>query len=113
MPAYVISMMSISNPETYQKYTDRTPPIVKKYEGKFLARGGDVLTLEGAPYTDRLVLLEFPSNQHILDWMDDPEYQEAMIYRHASSIATILVIEGSENSLDPDPQLDKLINLKF
>ena len=30
MPAYVLSMMTIHDPETYRKYTDRTPPVVKK-----------------------------------------------------------------------------------
>ena len=39
MPAFVISMMSVHDPETYSKYTSRTPPIVKKYGGKFLTRG--------------------------------------------------------------------------
>ena len=41
MPAYVVSMMSIQDPTTYKKYTDRTPPIVARYGGKFLARGGE------------------------------------------------------------------------
>ena len=103
--AYVISMMSITDAETYRKYTDRTPPIVEKYGGKFLARGGDILTVEGEEYKDRMVILEFPSRQHILDWFDDPEYQEAKVFRHASSNARILVIDGNDNTLDPDPQL--------
>jgi uncharacterized protein (DUF1330 family) len=47
MAAYVVSMMSIQDPKTYKKYTDRTPPIVKRYGGKFLARGGDITTIEG------------------------------------------------------------------
>ena len=29
MPAYVISMMRIEDPETYRKYTNLTPPLVK------------------------------------------------------------------------------------
>ena len=29
MPAYVLSMMTIHDPETYRKYTDRTPPVLK------------------------------------------------------------------------------------
>lgn len=105
MPAYVVSMMSISDAETYRKYTDRTPPIVEKYGGKFLARGGDILTVEGEPYEDRMVILEFPSRQAILDWFADPDYQEAKAFRHASSEARILVIDGSDNTLDPDPKL--------
>ncbi len=105
MTAYVISMMSISDAQTYRKYTDRTPPIVKRYGGKFLARGGDILTVEGEEYKDRMVLLEFPSRQDILDWFADPEYQQAKAFRHASSVARILVIDGNENTLDPDPKL--------
>ena len=105
MPAYVISMMSIHDPKTYKKYTDRTPPIVKRHGGKFLARGGDVTTIEGESYQDRLVILEFPSKQSVLDWMSDPEYQDAMTVRHASSKARILLIEGDSDSFDPDPRL--------
>lgn len=105
MSAYVVSMMSIQDPATYKKYTDRTPPIVKRYGGKFLARGGEITTLEGTPYQDRMVILEFPSKQSVLDWMADPEYQEAMTFRHAASTARILLIEGDADTLDPDPKL--------
>ena len=105
MPAYVISMMSIHDPTTYRKYTDRTPPIVKRHGGKFLARGGDVTTLEGESYPDRLVILEFHSKRSVLDWMADPEYKDAMTFRHASSAARILLIEGDTDSFDPDPRL--------
>ncbi len=47
MPAYVLSMMTIHDPETYRKYTDRTPPVVKKYGGQFLTRGEPVTCQEG------------------------------------------------------------------
>ena len=105
MPAYVISMMSIHDPKTYRKYTDRTPPIVKRHGGKFLTRGGDVTTLEGESYQDRMVILKFPSKQSVLDWMADPEYQNAMTFRHASSEARILLQEGDIDSFNPDPKL--------
>ncbi len=105
MTVYVLSMMSIDDPETYRKYTDRTPPIVASYGGKFLARGGKVTTIEGEPYQDRLVVLEFPSEQAVNDWLADPAYQEAVVFRHASSQARILMIEADNNTLDPDPKL--------
>ncbi len=106
MPAYVIAMMHIHDPETYSKYTDRTPPTVKKYGGKFLTRGETVTTLEGEPYTDRMVILEFPSKVHVEDWIADPEYKEATEFRYASShMRMLLVQEGGENSEDPDPKL--------
>jgi uncharacterized protein (DUF1330 family) len=106
MPAYVVAMMAIHDPETYRKYTDRTPPTVKKYGGKFLTRGETVTTLEGESYTDRMVILEFPSKTHVEEWIADPDYQEAMSFRHASSTMHMLLVqEGGENTEDPDPKL--------
>ena len=105
MSAYVIAMMSVHDAETYRKYTDRTPPIVKKHGGKFLTRGEEVTTLEGQPFKERLVILEFPSKQHVEAWYADPDYEAAMVFRHASSIMRMLVQEGGANTEDPDPKL--------
>ena len=105
MSAYVIAMMSVHDAETYRKYTDRTPPIVKKHGGKFLTRGEEVTTLEGQPFKERLVILEFPSKQHVEAWYADPDYEAAMVFRHASSIMRMLVQEGGANTADPDPKL--------
>ena len=106
MAAYVVSMMTIHDPETYRQYTDRTPPTVKKYGGKFLTRGEPVTTVEGVAYEGRMVILEFPSARDVESWMADPDYQEAMTFRHASSTMQMLLLqEGGENQQDPDPRL--------
>jgi uncharacterized protein (DUF1330 family) len=106
MPAYVVSMMTINDPETYRKYTDRTPAIVKKYGGKFLTRGEDFVCVEGKDYDGRLVILEFPTKADVEAWFNDPDYQEAMKFRHASSTMNYLLLqEGGENTNDPDPKL--------
>jgi uncharacterized protein (DUF1330 family) len=106
MPAYVVSMMTINDPETYRKYTDRTPAIVKKYGGKFLTRGEDFVCVEGKDYDGRLVILEFPTKADVEAWFNDPDYQEAMKFRHASSTMNYLLLqEGGENTNDPDPEL--------
>ncbi|MHA1420298.1 MAG: DUF1330 domain-containing protein, partial [Candidatus Heimdallarchaeaceae archaeon] len=80
MPAYVIFMMSIHDPVTYRKYTDKTLPTVKNME-KIPNPRKTVTTLEGEPYTDRMVLLEFPTKKHVEEWLADPDYQEAAVYR--------------------------------
>ena len=106
MPTYVVSMMTINDAEIYRKYTDRTPDIVKRHGGKFLTRGEPFDCPEGVEYTGRLVLLEFPSKAHVQAWYDDPEYVEAMEFRHASSTMNhLLVQEGGANTQDPDPKL--------
>ncbi len=106
MPAYVIAMMSITDPQTYRKYTDRTPDTIKRHGGKFLTRGGPVTSMEGKEYDGRMVILEFPSKAHIDAWYADPAYQAAMVFRHASSTMHMLLVqEGSANTKDPDPRL--------
>lgn len=106
MPAYVVAMMSIHDAETYRKYTDRTPPIVMRHGGRFLTRGEPVTCLEGKDYDGRLVLLEFPSKAHVDAWMTDPEYKDAVTFRHAAStMSYLLVQEGEENTADPDPKV--------
>ena len=106
MPAYVLSMMTINDPETYKQYTSRTPPIVKKYGGKFLTRGEEITCVEGQDYDGRMVILEFPSKADVEAWFADPEYQEAMTFRHAASTMNYLLLqEGGANANDPDPKL--------
>ena len=94
MPAYAILMAKVNDLETYMKYATKTPPLVEKYGGRFLVRGGIVDTIEGEPFTERLVILEFPTRQAIHDFYSDPEYQEAAKSRKASSQARVLAAEG-------------------
>ena len=106
MPAYVVALMSVNDPDTYKKYTDRTPPTVKKYGGRFLTRGEPVTTVEGDAYDGRMVLLEFPDQQKVDAWFADPAYEEAMTFRHASSTMHMLLVqECHSQSEDPDPHL--------
>ena len=106
MAAYAIAMMTVHDAETYQRYADRTPPTVKRYGGRFLTRGEPVTTVEGEVYEGRMVILEFPSQSQIEAWIADPDYQEAMVFRHASStMHCLLVQEGGANTENPDPNL--------
>jgi len=65
MSAYLICMVRVDDVETYKKYTARTPALIEKYGGRFLVRGGAVTAFEGAPFNDRLVVLEFPAKEAV------------------------------------------------
>jgi len=94
MSAYIVATVAIEDPETYKKYTAKTPALVAKHGGKFIARGGDVETLEGEQFKDRLVIIEFPSSQALQGWYNDPEYQEALLIRQSASQGRVLAVEG-------------------
>jgi uncharacterized protein (DUF1330 family) len=96
MPAYVLAMMTVNDPETYKQYTDRTPATIKKFSGRFLTRGEPVKTLEGTNYEGRMVLVEFPSQADVEAWYADSGYQEAISFRHAAATTHMLLVQESE-----------------
>ncbi|MDE3261372.1 MAG: DUF1330 domain-containing protein [Acidobacteriota bacterium] len=105
MPAYVVALIHVHDPETYRKYTDRTPATVKKHGGRFVTRGGAVTALEGDGFDGRMVILEFPDRAAAEAWYADPEYVQARTFRHAASTAKLFVLqEGATNSVRPEPE---------
>lgn len=99
MSAYLVCMVRVDDPETYRKYTARTPALIAKHGGRFLVRGGDVETIEGPAFQDRLVVLEFPSKEAVRTFYRSPEYQEVMQHRTAASQATFLLADGVPKGL--------------
>ena len=80
MTAYVIAMVRVDDPETYKKYTALTPALIEEHGGKFLVRGGDIETLEGKTFEDRLVVLEFPSTDAVKTFYESSGYQDAAAF---------------------------------
>ena len=94
MPAYVIALVNITDPERYETYRQLVPPTIAAYGGRFIARGGRTEVLEGALAPGRVVLLEFPSVELAKEWWSSAEYSEAKAIRQATSEGTLIVIEG-------------------
>ncbi len=108
MSVYLVCTVRVDDPETYKKYTAKTPAIIAKHGGRFLVRGGPVETVEGKPFNDRLVILEFPSADAVKTFYASPEYREVMEFRTASSEATFLLAEGvPEGVAAPDDRVVK------
>jgi uncharacterized protein (DUF1330 family) len=108
MSAYLVCMVKVDDPETYRKYTAHTPGLIRKYGGRFLVRGGAVEAVEGPPFGDRLVLLEFPSKEVVREFYNSPEYQEIIGFRHDSSDSIFLLADGIDpGTAAPDDRVEK------
>lgn len=106
MRAYLICMVRVDDVDTYKKYTARTPALIEKYGGRFVVRGGAVEAIEGPPFSDRLVVLEFPSKEAVHRFYGSPEYQEVLQIRRASSESRFLLAEGvPEGVVAPSDQV--------
>ncbi len=108
MSVYLVCNVRVDDPETYSKYTARTPDIIHQYGGRFVVRGGDVEVVEGPAFTNRLVILEFPSREAARTFYASPEYQEVIGYRQAASEASFLLADSvPEGVVAPDAKVAK------
>lgn len=94
MPAYVIVEITVHNPEEYEEYKKLSLPSLAPFGGKFIARGGQVVTLEGDWHPERMVILEFPSGEKALEWWNSNVYAKAKVIRQQTASTKMIVVEG-------------------
>ena len=94
MPAYAIVRATITDAERFKDYAARTPALLKKYGAKFLARGGDVVTMEGEEEGRRIVLIEYPSKEKALEFYNSNEYAELLIIMKESGTRDFILVDG-------------------
>jgi len=98
MPAYIIVDVEINDPVEYEDYKRLTPISLRKYQGKFIVRGGKTETLEGGWDPQRIVVLEFPNAQLAKNWWSSEEYAPAKALRHRTAKSKMILVEGHDKS---------------
>jgi uncharacterized protein (DUF1330 family) len=94
MAAYVFAQIEVTDPATYDDYRKQVLPVVTKYGGRFIVRGGRAETLEGDGRPARLVIVEFPDMAAARRFYDSPEYQEIIGLRQQASKGRLILVEG-------------------
>ena len=97
MKAYWVARSKIINKINYKKYTDLVPDIIKKYNSKILARGGNFKVLEGTDQFYRFVIIEFPSLDNRKRCWLSKEYQKALSFRkNGSGLVDLILVESGD-----------------
>ena len=97
MKAYWVARSKIINKVNYKKYTDLVPDIIKKHNGKILARGGNFKVLEGTDQFHRFVIIEFPSLEEGKKCWLSKEYQKASFFRkNGSGLVDLVLVESGD-----------------
>ncbi len=96
MPAYIIVDSDVTDPERYEQYKAATPAAVAAGGGRFLARGGEVVVLEGEWQPSRVVVLEFEDLAAAKRWYESQAYQEAKKLREGAASFRMVAVQGVE-----------------
>lgn len=91
---YIIAQVDVTNPQAYGEYAKLSPGIIAKFGGRFLARAGRTVTLEGTPARSRVVIIEYPSFDRAQAFFSSPEYQQAKKQREGAANAQFILVEG-------------------
>ncbi len=75
MAAYFILTHTITDLERYQEeYVPQVLPFIAKYNGEIVVASFDAEPLQGDP-AKGVVVLRFPTEQAVRDFVNDPEYK--------------------------------------
>ena len=95
MAAYLVGRINVTDWEKYKAYMQVTPGVIEKFEGKFITRGGEMITLEGSEETDRVVLIEFTSLEKAKAFYNSQEYQAAKKLQAGAATVQLIAIDGT------------------
>lgn len=95
MPSYIIAQVEVTDMVKYREYMKVTPETIKMYGGKFIARGGAPVTLEGNTENRRVVILEFENTEKAKAWYHSDQYQNAKKLREGAANASFVIVDGA------------------
>ncbi len=97
MPVYVIADIKVTDATWLAGYTASVHDIVHRHGGRYLARSGNVKTLEGKPLdTNLIALIEFPSKEAVSAFAADPQYAPLAAARRRGSDSRFQLIDDTD-----------------
>ena len=98
MPVYVVNTYDIYDPGMFKDYPPRVAPLLQKHGARLLAMETNPKVLEGKPKTMNAIV-EFPSEEAVHKFYNDPEYQSFIHLRHNStSNCTMIILKQFEKN---------------
>jgi uncharacterized protein (DUF1330 family) len=92
---YVIAEITVTDAEAYKQYAAAVAPVVAKFGGKYIVRGGQTVAVEGDAPAGRIVVIEFVSLAAAQSFEDSAEYKAVAALRHKAARSRLFLVEGT------------------
>jgi uncharacterized protein (DUF1330 family) len=94
--AYVVTEVDITGDmAAFQRdYAAHAQSTIEPFGGRYLARGGRVLGIEGAPPKPRIVISAFDSFEQAQAWRNSPAYVKIAAVREHEAKSRQYIVEG-------------------
>lgn len=94
MAVYFIADVEVTDPGSFEEYRKKVALIVEKYGGRYVVRGGEPEAVEGDWKPTRIVVLEFPSEEHLKRFVTAPDYAPVAAIRHRAANTNAIMVKG-------------------
>ncbi len=95
MPAYLLIEGTITDRDRWTDYRNTVVPLIARFGGKHLTRGGGVERLEGGRDRWTIALFEFSSMEAIHEFWNSPEYGPVRTMRQGAAKLDIWAVPGA------------------
>ncbi|MEM6824362.1 MAG: DUF1330 domain-containing protein [Pseudomonadota bacterium] len=92
MSALWIAHVTVTDEDAYSRYVKVASEVIPDHGGRFIARGGRYLQLEGTERR-RNVVARFPSLEAAHAAYHDPRYQDAVKIAQSASERELVIVE--------------------
>ena len=93
--AFWIAHVEVTDPERYGLYAKGATEAIAAHGGKFLARAGRYVQLEGRDRARNVVAI-FPSLEAAVECYNSPAYQAALVHAQGAATRDLVVVEAAE-----------------
>jgi uncharacterized protein (DUF1330 family) len=99
MTAYLIVQQTIRDADKLEEYRTKVVPVLEKYGGRFITKGGrhKFLTGAGGP-ADRVAIVAFPDTAALDAWYNSTDYKPLIALRESAVVAEterLIALEGA------------------
>jgi len=97
MAIYLICHVTVTDDAWLPDYAANVHGIVEKHGGRYLARSGNITTVEGdGSGANVIALLEFPTKDELNAFVADPEYRPYAEARIAGTVSRFEAIDDTD-----------------
>lgn len=91
---YLVDVREINDAAKMEDYRARVAPVVEKFGGRYVVRGGPFEVVEGSYQPVFPVMIHFPSLDDAHRWYNSEEYRELKQLRLAATVGNAVFMSG-------------------
>lgn len=94
MKNYLILYFSVTDVAAFMEYVENIPKFLTKHSGRYLIEGTTPRVVEGKWKPDKIVVLEFDTEDNANNFLLDAEVKELFKIRHKTTNSNLIQVSG-------------------